>query len=81
MGLTGRYIARLPNGRTFIVEPIEDRVRTDAGWGWYEGLDPARGGAVRPEESRITPERCKNIQVVGNPMDVIERAMRDDGLL
>lgn len=82
MSITGRYRIRLSNGRTFTVEPIEDRVRTDGGWGWYEGLDPAEGGAVAPADSVITPENgYRNIQVVKNPMDVIEQAMREDGLL
>lgn len=77
MSNTGRYRVRLPSGRIFEIEPVEDRVR-GKDWGWYEGLVPAKGGAVRPEDSVITPATHRNIQIVANPTDVIEAALRDD---
>lgn len=79
---SGRYFIRLPNGRVFCVEPIEERVNRSKDWGWYEGLDVAAGGATNEQASIITEANgFKDIQIVQNPMDVVEQAMREDGTL
>lgn len=88
---TGRYRVKLPNGRVFTVEPIRERdqrvndvVFRNGGISGDEMKHKAtvQGGAVPEAESVITLENgFKNIQVVQNPMDVIEQAMRQDGLL
>lgn len=52
---SGRYWVRV-GSRTFCIEPIEGRVRSKD-WGRNEGLQVAKGGAVAPEDSVITPER------------------------
>ena len=88
---TGRYFIRLSNGRTFCIEPLHERDQkvTDVAWrnGGISGdamkhKSVVQGGSTLESESIITEANgYKNIQVVANPMDVIERAMREDGLL
>lgn len=58
MSTTGRYFYRdHATGRTFCVEPIADRAQKVDDLRWTNGgIDPVRGGAVREEESIITPE-------------------------
>lgn len=80
MSKSGRYMIRLPNGRRFLVEPVKERVERALDW-TNGGITKPTGGAVAEEESQITPELCKDIQVVQNPSDVIEQALREDGLL
>lgn len=88
---TGRYKVKLRNGRVFTVEPIRERDQrvNDVAFrnGGISGDEmkhkaTVQGGAVLESESVITPENgYRDIQVVQNPMDVIEQAMREDGLL
>lgn len=58
MSSTGRYFIRdRQSGRVFCVEPINrrDQKRDDLTW-TNGGIDAVRGGAVREDESIITPE-------------------------
>lgn len=58
MSTTGRYFIRdRQSGRVFCVEPINrrDQKLDDVNW-TNGGIDAVRGGAVRDEESIITPE-------------------------
>jgi hypothetical protein len=67
MSTTGRYFVRdRRSGRVFCVEPINrrDQKLDDVGW-TNGGIDPVRGGAVREEDSVITPENgFRNITVL-----------------
>lgn len=58
MSTTGRYFYRdQKTGRTFCIEPISDRAQKVDDQQWTNGgIDPVRGGAIREEESVITPE-------------------------
>ena len=58
MSTTGRYFYRdLKSGRTFCIEPISDRTQKVDDQRWTNGgIDPVQGGAIREEESIITPE-------------------------
>ncbi len=59
MSTTGRYYVRdRQSGRVFCVEPINrrDQKLDDVRW-TNGGIDAVRGGAVREEESVITPEK------------------------
>lgn len=88
---TGRYRVKLPNGRVFTVEPIRERDQRADDVAFRNGgisgdemkhKAAVQGGSVLDSESVITPENgYRNIQVVQNPTDVIEQAMRQDGLL
>lgn len=58
MSTTGRYYVRdRQTGRVFCVEPINrrDQKLDDVIW-TNGGIDAVRGGAVREEDSIITPE-------------------------
>lgn len=81
MSATGRYTMCLPNGRKLTVEPIKERVERALDW-TNGGIVKPTGGAVPPEASIITEANgYKNIQIVQNPQDVVDRMMREDGLL
>lgn len=81
MSESGRYFVRLPNGRTFTIEPVKERVERAKDW-TNGGIEKPEGGATPDSASVITEENgYRNIQVVQNPMDVIDQAMREDGLL
>ena len=58
MSTTGRYFYRdRKSGRTFCIEPISDRTQKVDDQHWTNGgIDPVQGGAIREEESIITPE-------------------------
>ncbi|HEX2204196.1 MAG TPA: hypothetical protein VHG91_12890 [Longimicrobium sp.] len=58
MSTTGRYFVRdHRSGRVFCVEPINRRDQKLDDKGWENGgIDLVRGGAVREEDSIITPE-------------------------
>ncbi|HEV2149440.1 MAG TPA: hypothetical protein VGR37_18710 [Longimicrobiaceae bacterium] len=58
MSTTGRYFYRdHRSGRTFCVEPVSDRSQKVDDQHWSNGgITPVRGGAVREEDSVITPE-------------------------
>ncbi|HEX2190798.1 MAG TPA: hypothetical protein VHG51_17960 [Longimicrobiaceae bacterium] len=58
MSTTGRYYYRdRRSGRTFCIEPIADRTQKVDDLRWTNGgIDPVQGGAIREEESVITPE-------------------------
>ncbi len=58
MSTTGRYYVRdRQSGRLFCVEPINrrDQKLDDVNW-TNGGIDAVRGGAIREEDSIITPE-------------------------
>lgn len=57
MSTTGRYFYRdQKTGRTFCIEPISDRAQKVDDQQWTNGgIDQVRGGAIREEESVITP--------------------------
>ena len=58
MSTTGRYFVRdRQSGRLFCVEPINRRDQKLDDLNWTNGgIDAVRGGAVREEDSVITPE-------------------------
>ncbi|HEX7243791.1 MAG TPA: hypothetical protein VF263_26120 [Longimicrobiaceae bacterium] len=58
MSTTGRYFYHdARSGRTFCIEPISDRTQKVDDQQWTNGgIDPVLGGAIRQEESIITPE-------------------------
>lgn len=74
---TGRYFVRTPEGRTFCVEPIKERVERALDW-TNGGIQKPTGGAVPEGESIITPENgFINIRVAGNPMDAINTLLKE----
>ncbi len=85
MSPTGRYCVRdHRSGRVFCVEPINrrDQKLDDVGW-TNGGIDPVRGGAVREEDSVITPENgfC-NITALppgSSPDGYIEMLLKGEG--
>lgn len=67
----GRFrIIDLKTGRKWDVEAIQPRHehRTDFG----ASLDSHCTGAIREEDSQITPETHSNIQYVRNPFDEVK---------
>lgn len=58
MSTTGRYFYRdLKTGRTFCIEPVSDRGQKLDDQQWTNGgIDQVHGGAIREEDSIITPE-------------------------
>lgn len=86
MSTTGRYFVRdRQSGRVFCVEPINrrDQKLDDVIW-TNGGIDAVRGGAIREEDSIITPENgFQNIQYLPpgtSPDSFIEMLVRGTAL-
>lgn len=75
MSKTGRFYVK-KDGRTFIVEPISNHPDRNADW-TNGGIDPIKGGAIKPEDSIITDEQL--IVVLGpgeSPLSAINKILK-----
>ena len=87
MSDTGRFYVTTPEGRKFVVEPIDFHIGKQKLWG---DVDPAtkkmvgsygekNRGAIHPDDSIITKENgCTNITMLGpgeSPMSFIDKLL------
>ena len=77
---TGRFLVRdIKSGRRFCVEPLENRQETKVELQASETVvedNKKYKGTIRPDQSVITEKHFKDIAVVENPLDEIERRLR-----